>query len=190
MKRFLSVMVLGAVPLMLPSAPAVAVEYTQLQAEQSRVAFQYEQMGVRLDGHFRTFSSDIHFDPARPEAAKAVLEVDLASVDTGSPDADTEVVTPGWFNVAAYPKARFEASSIKALDGERYEIAGKLSIKGAERAVSFPATFHAKGEQATFQGSLTIKRGDYSIGEGDWSSFDIVANDVVINFELAVKAGK
>lgn len=169
---------------------AVATEYTQLQPESSRVSFQYEQMGVKLDGHFKTFSADLAFDPAKPEAAKAKLEVELASVDTGSPDADTEVVTPTWFNVAAYPKARFVTSSITKQGGDNYEIRGELSIKGTAKAVSFPAVFKADGDEGRFTGSLAIKRGDYSIGEGDWSAFDIVANDVLIQFDLAVKAAR
>lgn len=187
MKRmFSSVALAAALPFVAMNVSAA--EFSQLQADKSKVAFQYEQMGVKLDGHFKTFSADLSFDPASPERAKASLEVDLASVDTGSPDADTEVVTKPWFDVPSYPKARFVASSLKAAGGDNYEIAGKLSIKGTEKEVSFPASFKADGEQGVFKGSLTIKRGDYSIGEGDWSSFDIVANDVVIDFELAVKA--
>ncbi|MDO5102204.1 MAG: YceI family protein [Lautropia sp.] len=181
---FSSLIVAAALPLV--TMHASAAEFSQLQADKSKVSFKYEQMGVKLDGHFKTFAADLSFDPAKPESAKASLEVDLASIDTGSPDADTEVVTKPWFNVPDYPKARFVASSIKAAGGDQYEIAGKLSIKGTDRDVSFPASFKAEGDQGVFTGSFTIKRGDYSIGEGDWSSFDIVANDVVIDFELAV----
>lgn len=185
---FSSLMVAATLPLMAMNVSAA--EFSQLQADKSKVAFKYEQMGVKLDGHFKTFTADLAFDPAKPESAKASLEVDLASVDTGSPDADTEVVTKPWFNVHDYPKARFVASSIKAAGGDQYEIAGKLSIKGTEKDISFPASFKAEGDQGKFTGSFTLKRGDYSIGEGDWSSFDIVANDVVINFELAVTSAK
>jgi len=39
-----------------------------------------------------------------------------------------------------------------------------------------------------FDGSLTIKRGDFAIGEGAWKAFNIVANDVVIKFRIAVAA--
>ena len=39
-----------------------------------------------------------------------------------------------------------------------------------------------------FEGSLTIQRGDFSIGEGAWKAFDIVANDVVIKFRITAAA--
>ncbi len=51
-----------------------------------------------------------------------------------------------------------------------------------------PATFTAQGELGVFEGSLRIQRGDFSIGEGGWKGFDIVANDVVIRFHVAVAA--
>lgn len=187
-RMFSSLMAVATLPLMAMNVSAA--EFSQLEADKSKVAFQYEQMGVKLDGQFKAFSADLSFDPAKPESAKASLDVDLASVDTGSPDADTEVVTKPWFNVPAFPKARFVASSIKPAGGDNYQITGKLSIKGTDKEVSFPATFKANGEQGVFKGSLPIKRGDFAIGEGDWSSFDIVANDVIVNFELAVKAAQ
>ena len=45
-----------------------------------------------------------------------------------------------------------------------------------------------QGEAGVFDGSLTIKRGDFSIGEGAWKAFDIVANDVVIKFRITAAA--
>ena len=154
----------------------------------SKVAFQYQQLGVKLDGHFKQFSGQVSFDPAKPQTGKASLDVELGSVDAGSPDADSEVVTAPWFNVEKFPKAHFESTSITAKGGDSYEIAGKLTIKGTTKDVSFPATFKADGNKGTFSGSLSIKRGDFSIGEGDWASTDIVAGDVAISFALNVAA--
>ena len=169
----------------LPGA-AAAVEYTKMEPAGSKVAFQYQQLGVKLDGHFKQFSGQVSFDPAKPQTGKASLDVELGSVDAGSPDADSEVVTAPWFNVEKFPKAHFESTSIKAKGGDSYEIAGKLTIKGTTKDVSFPATFKADGNKGT--GSLSIKRGDFAIGEGDWASTDIVAGDVTIRFDLNVAA--
>lgn len=171
----------------LPGA-AAAVEYTKMEPAGSKVAFQYQQLGVKLDGHFKQFSGQVSFDPAKPETSKASLDVELGSVDAGSPDADSEVVTAPWFNVEKFPKARFESTSITAKGGGSYEIAGKLTIKGTTKDVRFPATFKADGNKGTFSGSLSIKRGDFAIGEGDWASTDIVAGDVTIRFDLNVAA--
>ena len=64
----------------------------------------------------------------------------------------------------------------------------KLSIKGKAVDVVVPATFAAQGKTGVFEGRLTIRRGDFSIGEGAWKAFDIVANDVVIQFRLTAAA--
>lgn len=166
------------------SLTAQAVEYTQVHAEKSNIAFTYQQMGVRMDGHFRKFSAQLAFDPAKPTAAKAAFDVDLNSVDTGSGEADQEVAGKPWFNTKAFPTARFVSGSVKALGGNRYEVAGKLSIKGQTQDVVIPATFSSQGKTATFDGTFTIRRGDFAIGEGAWAKFDIVANDIQIKFHI------
>jgi polyisoprenoid-binding protein YceI len=161
-----------------------AVEYTQVQAEKSSIAFTYKQMGVAVDGRFKRFSSQISFDPARPAAAKATFDVELASVDTGAPEGDDEVAGKPWFNTKAFPTARFVSGSVKALGGNKYEVAGQLSIKGRTQEVIVPATFNPQGNSGVFDGAFTVRRADFSIGEGSWAKFDIVANDVLVKFRI------
>ncbi|PKO33740.1 MAG: polyisoprenoid-binding protein [Betaproteobacteria bacterium HGW-Betaproteobacteria-7] len=163
---------------------AQAIEYSQVQADKSTVTFVYQQMGVSVDGHFKKFTSQLSFDPAKPTAGKAVFDVALASVDTGAPEGDEEVAGKQWFNTKAFPSARFVSSSVKSLGGNRYEVAGQLSIKGKTQDVVVPATFSAQGNTGVFEGSFTIRRADFSIGEGSWAKFDIVANDVRIKFRI------
>lgn len=163
---------------------AQAVEYTQVQADKSAINFTYKQMGVAVDGKFKRFSSQLNFDPAKPAAAKATFDVELASVDTGAPEGDDEVAGKPWFNTKAFPTARFVSGSVKALGGNKYEVAGQLSIKGKTQAVVVPATFTAQGKTGVFDGSFSIRRADFSIGEGSWAKFDIVANDVQITFRI------
>jgi len=182
MKRFLSTLALAAA--LLPLS-AQAIEYTQVQAAKSSVVFTYQQMGVAADGHFRKFSSQLSFDPAKPTAARVSFDVELASVDTGAPEGDSEVAGKPWFNTAAFPVARFVSGSVKSLGGNRYEVAGKLTIKGRTQDVVVPATVTTQGNAAVFDGAFTIRRADFSIGEGSWAKFDIVANDVRIKFRIA-----
>ena len=175
-----------ALALALPFS-AHAVEYTTVQKDKSRIDFTYKQMGVAVDGKFRRFSSTLSFDPAKPTAAKASFDVELASVDTGAPEGDQEVVGKPWFNAAAFPTARFVSGAVKPLGGNRYEVAGELSIKGKTQPVVVPATFTAQGNSGVFEGSFTLRRADFSIGEGPWAAFDIVANDILVRFHIQAK---
>lgn len=163
---------------------AQAVEYTQVQPDKSAINFTYKQMGVAVDGKFKKFASQLNFDPAKPAAAKATFDVELASVDTGAPEGDQEVAGKPWFNTKTFPTARFVSGAVKQLGGNKYEVAGQLSIKGKTQDVVVPATFTTQGNTGVFDGSFIIRRADFSIGEGTWAKFDIVANDVVIKFRI------
>lgn len=164
---------------------AQAVEYGTVRPERSAIGFTYQQMGVRMDGRFRKFTAQLSFDPARPAAARATIDVELASIDTGSAEGDQEVAGKPWFDSRNFPTARFVSTGVKALGDNRYEVAGQLTIKGRTQAVVVPASFTAQGKDGVFAGSLSIRRGDFAIGEGAWAKFDIVANDVRIDFKIA-----
>ena len=88
MKRLALALAFGAA--LAPGANAL--EYTALRPEASAITFAYQQMGVGLDGRFTRFDGELSFDPAQLEAARARIEVELASIDTGSPEGNEEVV--------------------------------------------------------------------------------------------------
>ena len=180
MKTLFRISVLAA---LLPLATQAA-EYTQVDVKQSAINFSYQQMGVGMDGKFNEFTSTLHFDPAKPAEGKAVLDVALASIDAGTEEANGEVAGKDWFNTSAFPTAHFESGVIKALGDNRFEVNGKLTIKGKTVDVVVPATFKEENNQGVFAGSFTIRRGDFAIGEGSWSTFDIVANDIQIKFTI------
>lgn len=169
---------------------ARAAEYRQIQADQSAITFAYQQMGVAMEGKFRRFTGQLRFDPERPESAQATVEVDLASIDTGAAESDREVAGKTWFNTSAFPTARFTASGIKALGDHRYEASGQLTIKGKVQDVVIPATFTAQGKTGVFDGRFTLRRADFAIGEGAWAAFDVVANEVQVQFHITAHTGE
>ena len=169
-------------------APTPALAQQKLDAARSEMLFVSKQMGVPVEGRFRKFDAQIAFDPKKPEAGKVAFTIDMGSATFGSPEVDVELPKATWFNVPQFPQATFESSAIKALGGGKFDVAGKLTIKGKTVDVVVPATFAAQGKTGVFEGRLTIRRGDFSIGEGAWKAFDIVANDVVIQFRLTAAA--
>ncbi len=170
--------------------PAQAAEFNNVQTARSVLGFGYKQMGVAMDGQFRKFTAQLNFDPAKPAVAKASLDIDVASIDTGSPEGNSEVVSKQWFDAKAFPVARFVSTSIKPLGGNRYEVAGQLTIKGRTRPVTAPTTVTLSGNNASFEGALVIKRADFAIGEGPWADFGTVANEVQIKFKVLASSGK
>lgn len=166
------------------SFSAQAAFYQNVVPEQSAITFSYRQMGVAMDGQFKKFQAQVQLDTAKPAQAQGSLEIDLASIDTGSGEADQEVVGKSWFHVAAHPKARFVLKGLKPTGAQRYEAQGQLTLKGQTRPITVPLELSPQG---VLQGRLVLQRADYGIGEGLWSKFDVVANDITVQFQLKLK---
>jgi polyisoprenoid-binding protein YceI len=164
---------------------ANAVEYRTVLPQQSAISFEFRQMGVPVKGGFKRFTTQMVFDPARPEAASAQIEVDLASIDTGSPEADEESAGKLWFNRSAYPKAMFISRQVRALGNNRFEMLGTLTLKGRSREISVPVTYTPGKNAAVFDGSFILKRLDFGVGEGMWADVATVANEVQVRFKVA-----
>ena len=163
-----------------------ALAQQQLVPAQSEVKFTARQMGVPLEGHFKTFSAQVAFDPAKLATSKIRFTVDTGSATLGSRETDAELPKPTWFNVPKFPQAQFESSSIKALGGGKFDVAGTLTIKGNAQSVVVPVTLTQSGATTTAAGALPIKRLAFKIGENEWADTSMVADDVQVKFKLAL----
>lgn len=177
------------VALLLIGTSARATEFKTIDVGASRLGFVYKQMGVAMDGRFAKFNGRMLFDPTKPSQGSANLELDLASIDTGT-EADAEVQGKAWFNSAAFPKATFTSTQIVPTGPGTFDVQGKLTIKGKTVDLRAPVRFTEKNAVGTFQGSFTIRRADFAIGEGSWSKFDVVANEIRIDFFLVARPGR
>lgn len=150
----------------------------------STVSATFKQMNVPIESKFKKFTAAIDYDAAKPDAAKATVEVDTASLDMGDPDYNKEVAKKEWFNAAQFPKATFVSSSIKAAGAGKLTVTGKLTVKGKTSDVTFPLTVKTEGGKQVFDGALPIKRLTYNIGEGEWKDTSMVADEVVLKFHV------
>jgi polyisoprenoid-binding protein YceI len=163
-----------------------ALAQQRLVPERSDISFTSKQIGVPVDGKFKTFDAQVSFAPNRPEAARIALTIDLASVALGAADAEAELARPDWFSTKLFPQATFQSSSVKALGGGKFDVAGKLSIKGSSREVVVPLTLSQSDGTTVATGTFVIKRLDFRIGDGEWKDISMVANDVQVRFRLSL----
>lgn len=173
MKRLLSALLLAT--------GALAAHAATLLPEKSDLAFTFKQMGVPVDGKFKKFEAQLDFDAKKPEAGKIAFTVDLGSVSLGDASFDAEVAKAPWFDTKRNGRATFVSTAIKPTGAGKYDVAGKLTIKGASRDVVVPITLNA----GVAAGSVAIKRLDFKIGDGEWADTSMVANDVIVKFKLA-----
>jgi len=172
-------------------APAAqAVEYTGIDPAASKLGFTYTEMGVNIDGGFARYSAKLAFDPAKPEAARVAIDVQVASVDAGSQEATAEVAGAAWFDTARHPVAHFESTGVKLLAPGRYQLSGNLTIKGRTHAIAVLASYQAQAARGVLSGELRFNRTDYGVGEGEWADTSIVADAVRVRFNLTLTAGK
>ena len=150
----------------------------------SSVAAVFKQMNVPVEAKFKTFTAQIDYDAAKPEASKASVDIATASMDLGDAEYNREVAKKEWFNTAQFPKASFVSTSIKPAGAGKLNVAGKLTIKGKTADVAFPLTVKTEAGKQVFEGQLPIKRLAFNIGEGEWKDTSMVADEVVIKFRV------
>lgn len=153
---------------------------------QSAVNFTAKQMGVPLQGHFQKFEAQVNFDTAKPETSKIRFTVDTGSATMGSKETDSNLLGADWFNIAKFPKATFDSTAVKALGGGKYQVDGTLTIKGNAQKVSLPVTLTQSGATTIASGTLPLKRLAFKIGDGDWADTSMVADEVNVQFKLAL----
>lgn len=172
------------------TAQASALEYNHIDVSHSKIDFSYQQMGVKIPGHFKKFDAKLKFDPHKLSTASVTINVDLNSIDTGSAEGNEEVKGKLWFNSKAFPYATFISNQIRSLGQRKYEVLGKLTIKGHSQDLVVPIMLVNKGSSAVFEGDFVIKRADFAVGEGPWAMFDTVANEIPVKFHLNAVSSK
>lgn len=89
-----------------------------------------------------------------------------------------------WFDVAAYPTAAFEITSVAPrADSDTtftYDVTGSLTMKGQTNAVTFPALiYQAADGKLHAHGELEIDRTKWGITAGSKNFFDNVADNAI-----------
>lgn len=180
--KILSPLILSLLALM--ALPATAQQ--KLLPAQSEIGFTFKQMGVPVDGRFKKFDAQINFDTSKLTTSAVTFTVDIASATLGTPEIDAELPKAPWFNTAKFPQATFASSSFKSLGAGKYEVSGKLSVKGQSQNVVVPLTMTQAGTTTTAVGVFPIKRLAFKIGENEWADISMVADDVQVKFKLTL----
>ncbi|NBX62711.1 MAG: YceI family protein [Betaproteobacteria bacterium] len=158
----------------------------KLQPAQSEIVFVSKQMGVPVEGRFKSFDAQISFDPAKPANGKISFSVDMASATLGAKETDAELQKPDWFSTAKFAKAGFQSTTIKQMAAGKYEVSGKLSIKGLSQDIAVPVSLTQTGGLTTAVGSFALKRLGFKIGDNEWSDTSMVADEVQVKFKFVL----
>ncbi len=169
---------------------AANLAWAQIDPAKSSVSAVARQIGVPMEGKFKKFDAAVDFDPAKLATSSAKVDIDVSSFEIGDAETTREVKGKDWFDAAKYPKASFQSTAIKAGAAGKFDVAGKLTIKGKTMDVVVPATFRQDGASQVFEGTLPIKRTAFNIGAGEWGDTSVVADEVQIKFRIVNLAKK
>ncbi|MDX2188541.1 MAG: YceI family protein [Bacteroidota bacterium] len=126
-------------------------------------------------------SKDETFVDATVEAT-----IDVNSVLTDQPDRDAHLKRDDMFDAAKFPTITFKSTSFKKAEGNKFKVAGNLTIKGVTKPVVLDVTLlgvidhpMAKKRDAGFKFTTTIKRTDFGVGAGMPGA--MVGDDITIS---------
>ena len=132
--------------------------------QKSEVAFEASGSGYNTKGTFKSFKTDIEFDPDTPDQALVRVRLDMNSASTGAPDTDQTLQSPDFFDPGRFPTAEFAARGAKP-DGEgKYILDGQLTLKGVTKPLTLPFSIAIEEGTAVVKAETTINRLDYGVG--------------------------
>lgn len=169
------------------SSNAAATAWTVDRAS-TKINFSASFQGEAVNGGFSRYTADIAFSPDALDASHVKVTIDLASVASGDKDRDDSLKSDSFFNIAAFPKAVFEAKSFTRKDATHFVAHGRLTMHGVTRPQDLPFTLAIKDRIANMTAATSLDRTAFGVGSGDFSGTDIVPAKVGVNISLRAKA--
>ena len=153
----------------------MATKHWTLDIGHSEVHFKIRYLVIStITGSFNVFSGSL-VTPQHDEFNDAyfTITIDVYSIDTNNRDRDEHLKSPDFFNADLYPQIEFRSTSFRHIDGDKYKLAGALTIKDITKEVTFDVMFGGQAKdgfginRAGFEINGNINRNDFSIHAED-----------------------
>lgn len=177
------------------TAPLPALAEWQVDPAHTSIAFEVDHLGFsNVKGIFRTFDTEVSFDPEDITATEVSVSIDAASIDTLWDARDEHVRGKQFLDVANHPEITFTSTEVEMTGEDTAVITGDLTLRGVTNPVSLDAVlnridanpFNPEQRIAGFTLTGVIDRTDFGI---DFGAPAIGAQlPITINVELAASA--
>lgn len=177
-------------------APVAMTTFT-IDAAHSQMLFKVRHLGIStVTGRFSTFSGNFQLDPASGQAGAASISIDAGSINTENERRNTHLKSPDFFAADSFPKITFVSTGITKVSGNKYKVAGNLTMRGVTKPVTLDA--EVAGTRQTAEGWLaavnmtgTVKRKEYGLmWDRVTEGVAVVSDDVTLQIEVEAKAPK
>ena len=149
-------------------AQAASVHY-DIDAAHSAVQFKVRHLVSTVPGNFKKFKGTFDYDAADPKAAKAEIEIEAASIDTGVAKRDEHLKSADFFDVKKYPTVKFVSTELKEVNGSSAKLLGNLTMHGVTKPVTLTVDIGGEaadpwgGKRAGFTGSTKVDRKEFGL---------------------------
>jgi len=147
-RRALLAALLGALPLLLAPAPAVAeAARYELDPEHITMAFLVEHLGyAKVLGMFRAVRGSYRFDEGSGELSDVRIEVDTQSVFSNHAKRDQHLKSADFLNASEFPRMVFTAPTARRTGERTFSIDGELELLGRKQPLTLQATWNKSAE--------------------------------------------
>jgi polyisoprenoid-binding protein YceI len=150
--------------------------------------------GSGHDGTIRVSSGQVVV--AKSNIATGKLKVDMNGIAcTDLPEGEynsnliNHLKSPDFFDTAKFPDSNFEVTSVTSkadVKGNTHVVAGKITIKGITKDISFPAKVSGDGKSVTIDGDIVLDRSQFDVRFGSETFFGSLG-DKAINNDMKLK---
>lgn len=183
--RVLALLLFGLLtPLLTAATPAPWA----FERDGSRIELSVRAFGGSHTGVFEDWRGSADIDPAHPEASRASVTVEAASLKMSPAVATSRAVGPAFLDAARYPTIRFDLQTLEPLGGDHYTARAMVTMKGVTRPIAFPVDLRLTGDRAHLTGGFLLNRADFGIGtSGPWNR--LVGRQVTVRVALQARRG-
>jgi len=182
------------------ATPLAAPAPWEVDASHTTVGFSVKHFFTPVEGQFDDFEIDLTYDADNPSASAVSARIGVASVNTNNERRDTHLRTPDFFEADVHTDITFVSTSVRGVGDGNLLATGDLTIKGVTRQVEMPITLlgiqdiptemqemlGGAKRIASFEGRLSIDRGDFGVGTGSWAATLVVG--ATVDISIAVEA--
>jgi polyisoprenoid-binding protein YceI len=145
-------------------------ERWQIDSSHSGIHFSVRHLVIaKVRGQFTRWAGTLQVPGGDFSQASVDAVIDTTSIDTGVQDRDAHLRSADFFDVERYPEITFSAARVTPISQERFDVAGRLTIKGVTRDVTLQVEHHGVAkdpwgnERAAFTAKTSIDRRDYGL---------------------------
>jgi polyisoprenoid-binding protein YceI len=143
----------------------------------------FVKASVALAGDFEKWNATLTFTSPDVTTGVLDLEVQAASVNTGSGMKDGKLKGKDFFDVKQNPLITFKSTKVMQTGPETFEVDGNFTIRGVTKPETLTLTVSGKGTgSGAIKGTMAFDRKDYGMNSG--IPFIKIADRVEVTVDL------